>query len=223
MQNYSSQSASSALNRILICKSQKLYFRTTLGLLQVSSIDFKTKTFTVSHHSCSSALKFISPTLLSSGFPSPPQPNSLVLLNCVNWREPAFPVLRNCTSLYSCEALSKRRGKQSSCLVVHDTEKLERSFSPRHVNCSHYKRVYMDSGEGFHLGTVISYDIPDHMPNICAECVKPQGNCGVGLRCICHPKECRDKVVSSAGVTRSHLCNITPILLVFIIMYILGF
>ncbi|KAL2536232.1 uncharacterized protein Fot_17623 [Forsythia ovata] len=36
----------------------------------------------------------------------------------------------------------------------------------------------------------ICFDIPDHVPNPCEECKKPDGNCGAGLRCICHPKEC---------------------------------
>ena len=44
--------------------------------------------------------------------------------------------------------------------------------------------------DGYEFGTRILFDIPNNAPNICSECEKPNGNCGVGLRCICHPKEC---------------------------------
>lgn len=67
------------------------------------------------------------------------------------------------------------------------------------LTISHYKRVYRrflsdddaESKEKVGLGTRISLDkIPDHVPDVCKECEKPNGNCGVGLKCICHPKEC---------------------------------
>lgn len=67
---------------------------------------------------------------------------------------------------------------------------------PKDLSTLRYNRVYRNSsvveklGEGYELGTRISYDVPDHVPNICDECQKPNGNCGVGLRCICHPREC---------------------------------
>ncbi|PIA39174.1 hypothetical protein AQUCO_02700389v1 [Aquilegia coerulea] len=204
---------STPLSKILICKSQKVYFRTTLGLLQVSSIDYKAKTLTISHTSCSSSVHFISPSLLSAGFPSPSKLNSLLLFNCLSQRKPLSPVLHNCTTFYGCKTLSKKQDDQpSSCWIVHDLENLEVGFDPKDLKCSHYKRVYRDSAstasnfsEGFKLGTVISFDIPDHVPNVCDECTKPQGNCGVGLRCICHPKECRDKVISKGAPMRPYV------------------
>ncbi|KAF7152893.1 hypothetical protein RHSIM_Rhsim01G0207500 [Rhododendron simsii] len=67
---------------------------------------------------------------------------------------------------------------------------------PKDLSTLRYNRVYRNSsvveklGERYELGTRISYDVPDHVPNICDECQKPNGNCGVGLRCICHPREC---------------------------------
>lgn len=48
-----------------------------------------------------------------------------------------------------------------------------------------------ENGPGrYKLGTRMSLDIPDHVPNLCDQCRKPGGHCTVGLRCICHPKQC---------------------------------
>ncbi|KAI3984870.1 hypothetical protein MKX01_004638 [Papaver californicum] len=79
------------------------------------------------------------------------------------------------------------------------------SFDPKDFNCSHYSRIYkykdLSYGEKYELGTRISFDIPDHVPNICDECRKQNGKCGVGLKCICYPKQCRDRVLIG-GVSR---------------------
>ncbi|KAF9597117.1 hypothetical protein IFM89_015946 [Coptis chinensis] len=218
---------SSPLSRILICKSQKLYFRTTLGLLQVSSIDYKAKTLTISHSYCSSSLHFISPSLLSAGFPSPPQSNSVLFFNCSSQKALMSPFLQNCTTFHGCKALSEfkeqKQNEPSTCWMINDTEKVETDFDPKDLNCSHYKRVYRDSAssfsEGYKLGTIISFDIPDHVPNVCDECNKAKGNCGVGLRCICHPKDCRDKVISR-GVSLEPFGNIFLSLLACLVMII---
>lgn len=43
------------------------------------------------------------------------------------------------------------------------------------------------------LNSTTCFDnIPDHVPNPCDECKKPDGHCGAELRCICHPKECSE-------------------------------
>ncbi|KAL2536154.1 uncharacterized protein Fot_17545 [Forsythia ovata] len=63
----------------------------------------------------------------------------------------------------------------------------------------------------------ICFDIPDHVPNPCEECKKPDGNCGAGLRCICHPKECKDKVISVGAVPNPY-CNIVLSVLFFLIL-----
>lgn len=192
------------LNHMLLCKSQKLYYRTTVGLFPISSINYTSKLLTISHPSCSHSIHYVPPQLLSAGFPKTPQPNSLILFNCSNSTKHQFlsPLVRNNTCiLQACGASSKIQEKEarkrfSSCLFVDDFEKLDISFHPRDLNCSHYSRVYRKSliedneHEGFELGTRISFDIPDHVPNICNECEKPTGNCGAGLRCLCHPKEC---------------------------------
>jgi hypothetical protein len=36
----------------------------------------------------------------------------------------------------------------------------------------------------------ISVNIPSHVPEFCKGCEKPNGSCGAGLNCLCHPKEC---------------------------------
>ncbi|KAJ8568447.1 hypothetical protein K7X08_027980 [Anisodus acutangulus] len=66
---------------------------------------------------------------------------------------------------------------------------------------SFVRRVYKSTSQDgnsvkFELGTWLSWDV-DHVPNPCDECRKPYGNCGVGLRCLCHVTEC--KVEVSAG------------------------
>ncbi|KAK9279832.1 hypothetical protein L1049_013514 [Liquidambar formosana] len=217
---------SSPLNRMILCKAQKLYFRTSLGLFAISSIDYTSKILTISHPSCSSSRHFVSPSLLSAGFPSPPQPNSLLLFNCSNQTYPMSAFSRNCTHSHGCGASFEiqEQGLEgtSSCLLVDDLGKLDMGFHPKDLNCSHYSRVYRNSSgfddkEGFELGTRISFEIPDHVPDICNECEKPNGNCGVGLRCICHPKECKDKVIS-AGVSMNPSGNIQFSLLSFFVV-----
>ncbi|XP_059627275.1 uncharacterized protein LOC132270087 [Cornus florida] len=214
---------------MVLCKSQKLYFRTSLGLFPISSIDYKSKQLTISHTFCSSSLHFVSPSLLSAGFPRP-ESNSLLLFNCSKNRDHLLPLISNCTHLHGCKAYSDLGNQElegfSSCLLVDDLEKMKEGFDPKDLNCSHYSRVYRRSTlvdgdfEGFELGTRISFDIPDHVPNICDECQKPNGNCGVGLRCVCHPKECKDKVVSIA-VTMNPFGNILFSLLPFTVAVIL--
>ncbi|KAF5931073.1 hypothetical protein HYC85_031946 [Camellia sinensis] len=207
---------SSLLSHMVVCKSQKLYFRTSLGLFQISSIDYTTKLLTISHSSCSSSSNYVSPALLSAGFPSPPNPNSLALFDCSSKNHMQS----------SLESLRTKIYKSYSCLFVNDTEKLDKGFHPNDLNCSRYSRVYRrnssvdDSLEGYELGTRISFDIPNHVPNICDECNKPHGNCGIGLKCICHPKDCKDKVISKS-VTVDPFGNILFSLLSSIVVIVL--
>ncbi|KAI3832733.1 hypothetical protein MKW98_002279 [Papaver atlanticum] len=202
---------SSILSQVLLCKSQNLYFRTSIGLFPLSSIDYDSKTLTISHFSsCSSASqKFISPNLLTAGFPSlTDKPNSLLLFNCLKQSKPMSLLSHNCTKLYGCEKMSTSLESSSSCWLIDDSEKLEIGFDPKDFNCSHYSRIYKDSsfGEKYELGTRVSFDIPDHVPNICDECRKQNGSCGVGLKCVCYPKQCRDRVLTG-GVSRALSVN----------------
>ncbi|EYU36094.1 hypothetical protein MIMGU_mgv1a016196mg [Erythranthe guttata] len=125
---------------MLICKSGKLYFRTTVGgLLRVSSIDYTHKHLTISHTSSS---------------------------------------------------FSNNKSNYNNNINVRGLIEQQ-------------------------LGTRISFDIPDHVPNPCNECEKPYGNCGAGLRCVCHPKQCRDKVISGGAVVKP-CCDM--LLVLFIVL-----
>lgn len=211
--NSSSSSSSSPLNNMILCKSQKPYFRTSIGLFPISSINYTSKTLIISHPvSSSSTQNYISPSALSSGFPDPPSPNqytnSLLLFNCSKKPQPTSDFLKPCTGLclfgsdYEIKEVKivSCYHKSSSCLFIEDVEKLgdDMDFHPKDLNCSHYRRVHRSRylGEGDYgnnevkLGTRMSFDVPDHVPDLCKECEKPNGNCGVGLRCICHAKEC---------------------------------
>ncbi|KAK4358611.1 hypothetical protein RND71_020840 [Anisodus tanguticus] len=201
---------SSFLKDMVLCRSDILYYKTSLGLFQISSIDYKNKLLTISHSSCSSSSNYVSPKDLSSGFPSPPRPNSLLLFNCLNSKN--IPALQSCPHLKNekdsnnlCEeGVTKKEPLSFSCLMVDDVQDLGNEFHPKELNCSHYRRVYKSTSKDgnsvkVELGTRLSWDV-DHVPNPCDECRKPHGNCGVGLRCLCHVTEC--KVEISAGAVK---------------------
>nr|XP_004506142.1 uncharacterized protein LOC101506551 [Cicer arietinum] len=69
------------------------------------------------------------------------------------------------------------------------------------LNCSHYSCVHRRNSSND--GIRISVNIPNHVPDICKGCEKPNGKCGAGLKCLCHPKECKDKVISKVGSIKS--------------------
>jgi len=195
-------SNSSILDSILLCISQNLYMRTSLGLFHVSSLDYNGRLLTITHSSCSS-LQYVSPLAVTAGFPSPPEPNSLVLFNCSSRRHPILPTMQNCRDLYKCGgAVSPSSTTQENhnhphdhpCLLVEDLRKVDKDFHPRHLNCSHFIWVHRSTSDGGHdrgfkVGTRLSVDIP-RVPEICQGCEKPNGSCGAGLNCLCHPKEC---------------------------------
>lgn len=93
-------------------------------------------------------------------------------------------------------------------MLVHDLEELQNGIDPKALNCSGSRWVYKKNAtnngtesedfRGYELGTRISFDIPDHVPNLCNECERPNGNCGVGLKCICHPRECSKCTISTS-------------------------
>lgn len=186
--------SSSILDNITLCISQNLYLRTSLGLFNVSSLDYNSRLLTITHSSCSS-FEYVSPLAVTAGFPSPPEPNSLVLFNCSRKRDSLLPIMQNCRDLYKCGGVGQEHVKYpSSCLVVEDLQKVDKDFHPEHLNCSHYSWVHRSTSDGGHdqgfkVGTRLSVDIP-RVPEICQGCEKPNGNCGAGLNCLCHPKEC---------------------------------
>ncbi|KAI4334280.1 hypothetical protein L6164_018990 [Bauhinia variegata] len=230
----SNTSKSSLLGNITICRSQKLYFRTSIGLFQVSSIDYGGRLLTISHSSCSSSLQYVSPLAVTAGFPSTPEPNSLLLFNCSSRRDNISPFVRNCRGLNKCgetasmsSLIQEDEIKPYPCLIIDDLQKVDKGFHPKDLNCSHYSWVYKNSSEigdyeGYKLGTRMSFDIPGHVPDLCKECEKPNGNCGVGLKCICHARECKDKIISkgrsinSIGTFLFALLSITVVIAIFI-------
>ncbi|XP_057455992.1 uncharacterized protein LOC130747155 isoform X2 [Lotus japonicus] len=209
--NSNSSSTPSLLANITLCRSQNLYFRTSLGLFHVSSVDYNVRLLTITHSSCSSSLQYVSPLEITAGFPSPPEPNSLILFNCLSRSEPISPFMQDlCRDLYTCgDAASSSSKTQDhekekhpySCLVVEDLRKVEKDFHPKHWNCSHYSWVHRNSSDGgdderYKVGMRITFDIP--ASDICKGCENSNGSCGAGLKCLCHPKEC-NKVISKTG------------------------
>lgn len=190
---HQNSSHSPLLSQTILCKSHKLYFRTSIGLFQINSIDYNNKLIIVSHTSCSPTSNFVSPHHLSAGFPPPPTSNSLILFNCSNrsLESPLVPCNNTMLSGF-CGSTST-----NSCSVIDDDVE-NRRFDPKQMDCTHYSRIYTSSSEKVELGKRICFDIPDHVPNPCDECEKSDGNCGVGLRCACHPKKCKDKVRGAA-------------------------
>ncbi|XP_050139633.1 uncharacterized protein LOC126615780 isoform X1 [Malus sylvestris] len=224
--------AFSRLNRIFVCKSQKLYHsdRTSINLFPISYTNYKCKSLIISNPSCSSPLQYAHPKLRSPSFRPPRQSNSLLLYNCSNKNLAPSIHFQNVICLPACGASSKIQEPKldgltlSSCILFHDRTKLDMGFHPRDLNCSCYSRVYETpshgNNEGYGLKTRMSFDIPDHVPNICDECQKPNGNCGAGLRCVCHPKECKNKVISKGGsITSSG--NILFSLLTLVVVMVL--
>ena len=190
--NPNSSISSSLLGNLTLCKSKNLYFRTSLGLFPVASVDYNKRLLTISHSSCSSSsLQYVSPLAITAGFPSPPQPNSLLLFNCKITKQEYYisPFIRNCTGLlHKC-------GPADSCLIVDDIEKVDKGFHPKDLNCSRYSWVHKTTsgiGEdgGYNTGIKVTFDIPAHVPDLCKDCRKSDESCGAGLKCVCHAKEC---------------------------------
>ncbi|XP_047160848.1 uncharacterized protein LOC124831009 [Vigna umbellata] len=204
----------SLLSNITICRSQNLYLRTSIGLFQVSSLDYNARLLTISHP-CSSSLHYISPLAVTAGFHSPPEPNSLLLFNCSSTIDSIPPFIRNGKGLlHNCghaastsSRIQQQEKNPNSCLVIEDLQKFNKDFHPKHLNCSHYSWMHRSSSngeaEGYVLGTWMSFDVPNHVEDLCKEREKPYGNCGVGLKCLCHAKECKDKIISESGSTKS--------------------
>ncbi|XP_062016796.1 uncharacterized protein LOC133733189 [Rosa rugosa] len=203
----------SPINQMIICKSQKPHH--------------KCETLNITHSSCSSSLNYASPNLLSAGFSS--RSNSLLLYNCSNSKLPSSPLSHTLTCLHTSGASSKIQELEgvslTSCLLADDLTKLDMEFNPCDLNCSCYGRVYRkSSGEYYEehdFGTRIAFEVPDHIPNICNECQKANGNCSEALRCICHPKECKNKVISKGGSINSFGYNILVSLLPLLVVIVL--
>ncbi|KAK8598669.1 hypothetical protein V6N13_094632 [Hibiscus sabdariffa] len=99
-----------------------------------------------------------------------------------------------------------------SCLVLKDIGKLDPDLYPKRFELHKLQEgLYKGSGD---LGPRISFDIPDHVPDICNERKKPNGSCSVALKCICHAKEC-SMISSSFHLVYTLYCNVSIDLMVF--------
>lgn len=187
------ENSDSPINRMVFCNSGKPYFRTSIGLFPISSINYTTKLLTVSQPS-SSSCHYVSPSLLVAGFPRPPSRNLIIVFNCSN------TVLLHETNVSFFS--------NGTHLAVDDLDAT--GFEPKDLNCSNYYWAHEKSysGEGFikyEAGIRVSFDVPAHVPNLCYECQKPDGHCGVGLKCICHPQECSKFNLYSRKCSNNHL------------------
>ncbi|KFK33894.1 hypothetical protein AALP_AA5G074800 [Arabis alpina] len=57
--------------------------------------------------------------------------------------------------------------------------------------------------EKVRLRARVSMEVDGHLPDLCSPCQRPDGSCGVALRCLCHPKECKNKVVTFGTKSRA--------------------
>lgn len=152
----------SLLSKITICRSQNLFLRTSIGLFQVSSLDYNARLLTISHP-CSSSLHYISPLAVTAGFHSPPEPNSLLLFNCSSTIDSIPPFIRNGKGLlHNCghaastsSRIQEQEKNPNSCLVIEDLQKLNKDFHPKHLNCSHYSWMHKSSSNGEAEGYVL--------------------------------------------------------------------
>ncbi|KAG7633305.1 hypothetical protein ISN44_As03g035980 [Arabidopsis suecica] len=88
------------------------------------------------------------------------------------------------------------------------------------ITCRSGKLYFKTSTGLFHVsGTEevklrarVSMEVEGHIPDLCIACERPNGNCGVALRCLCHPKECKNKVINFGTKSRALSGNIQQLL-----------
>eukprot|EP01018_Ginkgo_biloba_P038713 Gb_00323 [translate_table: standard] len=203
--------------KMLQCTAQRLELRTVSGSFQVKNMDYEAKTLTISDPSMStcSSMKPIIHQHFSVDPILPPTNNTvLILLNCANTSlvklrssELCKNSFLDCKDLYdSCSAFEvlRERVRNSSSLpcCVTDFHALG-NRSLKGLQCSHYTSVNGGalgkiSPSEWGYGIRLFFGLPDRLPDVrlCDECDKPNGNCGIGLRCICHPHECGNFVLN---------------------------
>ncbi|XP_010425888.1 PREDICTED: uncharacterized protein LOC104710934 [Camelina sativa] len=76
---------------------------------------------------------------------------------------------------------------------------------------------HVSGTEEVRLRARVSMEVEGRIPDLCIACERPDGNCGVALRCLCHPKECKNKVVNFGTKSRA-LSGNTQQLLPFVSM-----
>ncbi|KAL4359563.1 hypothetical protein AHAS_Ahas08G0089900 [Arachis hypogaea] len=94
--------------------------------------------------------------------------------------------MHGCIGLSKCGDQDHDVKMPYPCLIIEDLHKVEKGFHREDLNCSHYSWIR----------TRMSFDIsPGHIRNSCKKCERPNGKCGRALKCFCHPKECKDKII----------------------------
>ncbi|GLJ49918.1 hypothetical protein SUGI_1061300 [Cryptomeria japonica] len=198
-------------------KAQKVNLRTTYGLFEVQGIDYKTQTMTISDPSMStcSSLNPITHQHFSMDSVLPPTPhNTILLLNCplalassglcknisqiLTASLPGF-LSESCHKHCGVGLKEPEQGSYSSSSLPCCATDFERlgNRSLGELQCKHYVNVYGGvEGSKWGYGIRLSFNLPDQIPDVrlCDECDKQDGNCGIGIKCICHPHECGNVV-----------------------------
>ncbi|VYS59346.1 unnamed protein product [Arabidopsis thaliana] len=101
------------------------------------------------------------------------------------------------------------------------------------ITCRSGKLYFKSSTGLFHVsGTEevklrarVSMEVEGHIPDLCIACERPNGNCGLALRCLCHPKECKNKVINFGTKSRALSGNIQQLLplLLLLAMFLICF
>ncbi|XP_031402917.1 uncharacterized protein LOC116212439 isoform X2 [Punica granatum] len=127
--------------------------------------------------------------------PSNPNTSLLLLFNCSLRIPESSSLAQDCSLIRAADEEA-----QYLCSYMGDIKKPGIwPNSRKALNCSNYRSVYINSMDEYKLATRMSVHIPDHVPNLCDQCKNPGGHCGVGLKCICHPKECKEQLISRSG------------------------
>ncbi|KAL9293810.1 hypothetical protein AtEden1_Chr3g0198791 [Arabidopsis thaliana] len=89
------------------------------------------------------------------------------------------------------------------------------------ITCRSGKLYFKSSTGLFHVsGTEevklrarVSMEVEGHIPDLCIACERPNGNCGVALRCLCHPKECIINFGTKSRALSGNIQQFLPLLL----------
>lgn len=204
--------------QLLQCNGEKLHLRTMSGLFQVQEINYEAKTMAISDPSmstCSSLNPIADHLSFSADSLLPPTPhNTILLLNCSQ----KYSDLCKNTSSVDCQALYEscpafdglreqvRSSSSSLGCCATDFQRLG-NHSLKELQCSHYTSVYRkeDNDAVAAYGVRLSFSIPDGGLDLrlCDECQRPDGDCGIALRCICYPNECKHQVLAGRAAMQT--------------------
>ncbi|KAG7559670.1 hypothetical protein ISN45_Aa05g012580 [Arabidopsis thaliana x Arabidopsis arenosa] len=100
------------------------------------------------------------------------------------------------------------------------------------ITCRSGKLYFKTSTGIFHVSRTeevklrarVSMEVEGHIPDLCIACERPDGNCGAALRCLCHPKECKNKVINFGTKSRALSGNSQQLLpLLLLAMFLICF